>query len=94
MAIDAWLSLPKSERNSSGFDPSIRRHSGISGVADEALLNNVNYIKKKNSKKTLNFRSEGVRTSTLNISAYHMLLSYLSVGTNFKGRTGAEISVT
>ncbi len=36
-------------RNSPGFDPSILRHSGISGAADEAVLNTVhrkNKIKK------------------------------------------------
>jgi hypothetical protein len=35
-------------RNSPGFDPSILRHSGIRGVADEAALKNVH--KKKQSK--------------------------------------------
>ncbi len=35
-------------RNSSGFDHSILRHSGIWGAADEAVLNNVH--KKKKSK--------------------------------------------
>ncbi len=33
-------------RNSPGFDPSVLRHSGISGAADETVLNNVGYIKK------------------------------------------------
>ncbi len=28
-------------RNSPGFDPSILRHNGILGAADEAVLNNV-----------------------------------------------------
>ncbi len=30
-------------RNSPGFDPSILRHSGISGAADEAMLNKKNW---------------------------------------------------
>ncbi len=37
-------------RNSPGFDPSILRHSGIWGAADEAVLNNVH--KKKKVKKS------------------------------------------
>ncbi len=36
-------------RNSPGFDPSIRRHSGIWGAADEAVLNNVHEKEKKKS---------------------------------------------
>ncbi len=34
-------------RTSSGFDPSILRHSGIWGAADEAVLNNVRPLKEK-----------------------------------------------
>jgi hypothetical protein len=37
-------------RNCPGFDPSILRHSGICGAADEAVLNIVH--KKKNPKKS------------------------------------------
>ncbi len=33
--------------NGPGFDPSIRRHSGIWGAADEAVLNNVRRKKEK-----------------------------------------------
>ncbi len=36
--------------NGPGFDPSIRRHSGIWGAADEAVLNNV-WTKRKNPPK-------------------------------------------
>jgi hypothetical protein len=34
--------------NGPGFDPSIRRHSGISGAVDEAVLN---IVRKKSTKK-------------------------------------------
>ncbi len=37
--------------NGPGFDPSIRRHSGIWGAADEAVLNNVRTKRKKSPKK-------------------------------------------
>ncbi len=37
--------------NGPGFDPSIRRHSGIWGAADEAVLNIVRKKKKKKKKK-------------------------------------------
>ncbi len=37
--------------NSPGFDPSILRHSGIRGVADEAVLNKILYKSKKLSLK-------------------------------------------
>ncbi len=37
--------------NGPGFDPSIRRHSGIWGAADEALLNIVRTKRKKSHKK-------------------------------------------
>ncbi len=37
--------------NGLGFDPSIRRHSGICGAADEAVLNNVRTKRKKSPKK-------------------------------------------
>ncbi len=37
--------------NGPGFDPSIRRHSGIWGAADEAVLNRVRKKKKKSPKK-------------------------------------------
>ncbi len=36
-----------------GFDPSIRRHSGIWGAADEAVLNIVRTKRKKSPKKIL-----------------------------------------
>ncbi len=39
--------------NGPGFDPSIRRHSGIWGAADEAVLNIVRTKKKKSPKKYL-----------------------------------------
>ncbi len=41
--------------NGPGFDPSIRRHSGIWGAADEAVLNIVRTKRKKSPKKILNF---------------------------------------
>jgi hypothetical protein len=36
-----WLSDVVASRNCPGFDPSILRHSGILGAADEAELNKV-----------------------------------------------------
>ncbi len=39
--------------NGPGFDPSIRRHSGIWGAADEAVLNIVRTERKKSPKKIL-----------------------------------------
>ncbi len=39
--------------NGPGFDPSIRRHSGIWGAADEAVLNNVLNKKRKKSPKKI-----------------------------------------
>ncbi len=38
-------------RNGPGFDPSIRRHSGIWGAADEAVLNIVRKKRKNPPKK-------------------------------------------
>ncbi len=47
-------------RNSPGFDPSILRHSGIWGVADEAVLNTV-HIKEKIQKSPCNSRNNNAR---------------------------------
>ncbi len=50
-------------RNCPGFDPSILRHSGILGAADEAVLNTVQ--KKKKSQKKSPFKNvEGTRNWT------------------------------
>ncbi len=43
-----WQCQWRQCRNSPGFDPSILRHSGIWGAADEAVLNCVHEKKKKN----------------------------------------------
>jgi hypothetical protein len=40
-------------RNCPGFDPSILRHRGISGAADEAVLNKVHIVHHKKSNKPL-----------------------------------------
>ncbi len=45
--LSVWL--PCRSRNSPGFDPSILRHSGIWGAADEAVLKQ--YKEKNKSKK-------------------------------------------
>jgi hypothetical protein len=42
--------------HSPGFDPSILRHSGISGEADEAVLDYVREHKKKKRKKSTFFK--------------------------------------
>jgi hypothetical protein len=44
--------------NGPGFDPSIRRHSGIWGAADEAVLNIIRTKRKKSPKKIFKKKNE------------------------------------
>jgi hypothetical protein len=57
--------------NGPGFDPSIRRHSGIWGAADETVLNIVQKKKKKSPKKYLKKKKKYLaptcHLSTLNL---------------------------
>ncbi len=53
--------------NGPGFDPSIRRHTGIWGAADEAVLNNVRTKRKKSPKKYL----EKIFTKIIYLSDFH-----------------------
>jgi hypothetical protein len=51
--------------NGPGFDPSIRRHSGIWGAADDAVLNKVRkkYKKSPTKKNSLNFCAATMETT-------------------------------
>jgi hypothetical protein len=68
--------------NGPGFDPSIRRHSGIWGAADEAVLNIVwrknrknppkKYLKKKYCQKLWFFQTEQSDVVFINFQIFHV----------------------
>jgi hypothetical protein len=71
--------------NGPGFDPSIRRHSGIWGAADEAVLNIVRTKKKKSPKKILKKKKKkkdiGVEEQYIETKLHS------SLDTSFKGQS-------
>ncbi len=73
--------------NGPGFDPSIRRHSGIWGAADEAVLNIVRKNKKISPKKYLKKISSYRKITKMFIiknNQKHFRNKYFNSGKNWK----------
>jgi hypothetical protein len=63
----------------SGFDPSIRRHSGICGAADDAVLNIVRTKRKKSPQKIFKKRRKKSLIKLLTLSSVPKLLPLHSI---------------